>query len=214
MRILIIWAKNNLNRTFLLNILTYKFKLIHEHPRVTGPCPLAGDPIDERRKRITWSIKGATRSADVRICMELPKENSFIQTVLVADVLQPLDADIRDANLVRHEVGADEHLVSPAGRLSSEVWKDIRLSPIDLLVALRHGHDIAGLVARESVNNNPGVRATHIAVLVNFIEILSDYDIVDYPSRHCLSAFQHGLRQAVAVIEHYLFHKLPENSFR
>ena len=47
-------------------------------------------------------------------------ENTLAHGILFCDVLQPLDAEIFDADVVGHELGGYKHLVSPSGHRLGE----------------------------------------------------------------------------------------------
>ena len=43
--------------------------------------------------------------------------NSFFQAIFIGNVLQPFYLDVGNADMMGHDVGADEHFVSPTGSI-------------------------------------------------------------------------------------------------
>lgn len=141
----------------------YKFKLIYEYIGIAFPSALSGDFVYEGSEgcAISLPIKPNPTSGYwiiINIVDTLRRElYSFFLAVFVADVLQSLYPDIRDANLVGHQVGADEHLVTPAvivARRIATIHNMLEFIAFlwiksGVLVALRHGHDIADFEGRE-----------------------------------------------------------------
>ena len=81
------------------------------------------------------------------------------------------------------------------------------------LVALRHGHDLADLVAGcfplvKFFFAFMDIYAAHARSIKNKLHPLPCKGPRNQPPRHGLSTLDDRLRQAVAVVEHNLFHPL------
>ena len=88
---------------------------------------------------------------------------------------------------------------------------DIRMPGGNRRIALCHGHDFANLIA--GILRVPDINKIPVFVFINqgvapCVPRKSEELIRNQPSRHGLSALDHRLRQAVAVVKHYLFHGL------
>ena len=168
-------------------------------------------------------LLGLDEGVILRSCQELPQSRFRLSALplyplILADVLQPLHPDIRDADMVGHQVCSDEHLVLPAGLVChhsiAESIVDVRsvISGhhfiVNGLIRLRHGHDLTGLKGRELQQSIfLGNRVESVCVIFMAIRKCSPMNLRRYDSpRHRLPTFHHGFREAVAVIEHYLFH--------
>lgn len=131
------------------------------HPGVFVPGTPAAYPVYERGVGLPCGRKGDVRHAvAVKVDVELvagvrkvPSHHAFGEAVIIADVLKPLDADVLDNDVVRHELRLDEHLVAPSWRQANcravdGVKPAFQVGVIDVAVPLRHRDFVADLERR------------------------------------------------------------------
>lgn len=142
-------------------------------------------------------------------------------TIRVRNLLQPLAADIRDADIGLACLGANEHFVVPTTRPTqcATHMKHIFGVPVQRIViiterfiALRYGQFLTDGVT--AFMRHPIVKIeTHVFFFQHCIGPATDREIIavsiDWlPPRNRLPPLDHRLRQSVAVVKHYFLHDL------
>lgn len=109
-----------------------------------------------------------------------------------------------------HQLGLSKHLVRPT-RWFIIIFPSIRIDTVgvveNILISLRHSHDLADLVGQLFLSTYIAATPDDLDVSCknSYLYVGGGLDINQH-HRHGLSTLDDRLRQAVAVVEHNLFH--------